>query len=953
MAIAATIAAMAENTLAPIICSTARLARSLKMAQNRMQRDQGRTQWQPLPTMTLTQWLQGLMTQAQLAGEIAAGTLPSQALSALSERLLWERAIDLCMPDNAQAVLFDRAGLAQSAADANALLLEWNIDLPQSWPAAAYQAEETRQFMRWREAFRQLCHEYQVLESARLLEAQIVCLEKGAGRLPKTIYLAGYDRISPLEQRLFNALAARGVHVELNCFSPHLGGRSGPATDTARAINACGHDAETWAMGLAQAATAMQASFDNAEGECRAAVAWAQQHLTANSEARIAIVVPELGALRARLMAILDDTLHPETVHPALAESPRCYDFSLGEPLPLQPLIGTALALLRLAVSRYRLAQQECGWLLRSPHWSAAITEADARARLEARMRRKLGGTIRLEQMLRLARKAGADGSGVMRLVQHLEALNAEAAAWSRKQSPSAWAQAFAQMLKGAGWPGERGLSSHEFQARQAWLEALQEFAVLDHLLGKLSSSEALRRLAHLCQQRIFQPESAGEPRLQVMGMLETASAPLDAIWVMGMNDHIWPPPARPNALLPASAQRQAHAPNACSAVQAEFAQTIHRRLLHTAPLVMFSWARKQGERELRPSPLLSGIPHSAVTLPAVATLAEQLAQPAAMQKLHDALAPAVAEGEQVLGGAGLLRAQAICPAWAYYQFRLGARALDEPADGLDDMARGSLLHAVLQCFWSGAEGKQLGSAELQAMDETMRQNAIAVAIEAGVSLFSKTLEEPLPAQFLALEKLRLQALLAIWLEVEQGRAAFSVQECERRVRLEVGGIVADLVLDRIDALDDGRLVVIDYKTGASISHYSWAEDRISEPQLPIYAALALSGGEVAAVCFAKVRVDECKFIGIAAQPDILPGIEALENARKRFPEARFPDWSSLLQHWKISLEAIAGEIRRGEAAVCYADEKDLDYCDVKPLLRLSERKLQFEQYFEQTEASA
>lgn len=948
---------MAENTFVPIICATARLARSLKMAQNRLQRDKGRTQWQPLPTTTLTQWLQGIITQAQLAGEIAAGTLPSQALNALSERLLWERAIDLCIPDNEQAVLFDRAGLAQSAAEANTLLLEWHIDLPQDGQAAAYQAEETRQFMRWRAAFRKLCHEYQVLESSRLLEAQIVCLEKGAGLLPETIYLAGYDRISPLEQRLFNALAARGVRVELSRFSGHLDGHSVAAAEATRtmteALNGCGPDAASWNLGLAQAAAAMQASFDNAESECRAAVAWAQQHLAASSEARIAIVVPELGALRGRLKAILDDTLHPETVHPAQAESPRCYDFSLGEPLPLQPLIGTALALLRLAVSRYRLAQQECGWLLRSPHWSAGMTEADARARLEARMRRKLGGSIRLEQMLRLARKAGADGSGVMRLVQHLEALNTEAAAWPRKQPPSGWVKAFARMLKVAGWPGERGLSSHEFQARQAWLEALQEFAALDHLLGKLSSSVALRRLAHLCQQRIFQPESEGEPRLQVMGMLETASAPLDAVWVMGMNDHIWPPPARPNALLPASVQRQAHAPNACSAVQAEFAQTIQRRLLHTAPVVMFSWARKQGERELRPSPLLSGIPYSAATLPAVATLAEQLARPAAMQKLHDAHAPAVAEGEQVLGGAGLMRAQALCPAWAYYQYRLGARALDEPADGLDDMARGSLLHAVLQCFWTGPEGKQLGSAELQAMDETMRQHAIAVAIEAGVSLFSKTLEEPLPAQFLALERLRLQALLAVWLEVEQERAAFSVQECERRVRLEVGGIVADLILDRIDALDDGRLVVIDYKTGSSISHYSWAEDRITEPQLPIYAALALSGGEVAAVCFAKVRVDECKFIGISAQPDILPGIEALENARKRFPEARFPDWTSLLQHWKTSLEAIAGEIRRGEAAVSYADEQDLAYCDVKPLLRLSERKLQFEQYFEQVEASS
>jgi exodeoxyribonuclease-5 len=43
--------------------------------------------------------------------------------------------------------------------------------------------------------------------------------------------------------------------------------------------------------------------------------------------------------------------------------------------------------------------------------------------------------------------------------------------------------------------------------------------------------------------------------------------------------------------------------------------------------------------------------------------------------RLHDAKAPAVGEGERVRGGTGLLKAQALCPAWAFYQYRLGARA--------------------------------------------------------------------------------------------------------------------------------------------------------------------------------------------------------------------------------------------------------------------------------------
>jgi len=291
-----------------------------------------------------------------------------------------------------------------------------------------------------------------------------------------------------------------------------------------------------------------------------------------------------------------------------------------------------------------------------------------------------------------------------------------------------------------------------------------------------------------------------------------------------------------------------------------------------------------------------------------------------------------------VRGGTGLLKAQAICPAWAYFQYRLGARALDEPVEGLDAMDRGNLLHAVLQCFWQGRDSRQL-----LALNESALRVAVVQAVEDGVLRFGATLDEPLPPNFLTLEKLRLQRLLAAWLELEKTRPPFTVEECERKISVEIAGMEVNLTLDRVDALDDGRLVVLDYKTGAVVSHKSWADDRITEPQLPIYAALALSGDEVAAVCFAKVRADEQKFIGVSAEADVLPNVSGLEEARKLFPEDRFPHWQALLQHWKTSITTIAEEIRAGEAAVRFDNKDDLRDCEVKPLLRLPERKLQFE----------
>jgi exodeoxyribonuclease-5 len=43
--------------------------------------------------------------------------------------------------------------------------------------------------------------------------------------------------------------------------------------------------------------------------------------------------------------------------------------------------------------------------------------------------------------------------------------------------------------------------------------------------------------------------------------------------------------------------------------------------------------------------------------------------------------------------------------------------------------------------------------------------------------------------------------------------------------------------------------------------------------------------------------------------------------------------------HWRERLHAIAREVHTGQAGVMFADEKALQYCEVKPLLRLAERR--------------
>ncbi|MDR1994883.1 PD-(D/E)XK nuclease family protein [Azonexus sp.] len=872
------------------LCATARLAQTLRGVPAA-----GRA-WRTPQALTVGQWFATLAEEAQLGG---LAELPA-ALDPFAESLLWEQIVAASLADG--AALFDISGMAAAAAEAHALTRIWNLR-----PAIGALSDEARLFTGWQAEFERRCRKAGWIDAAGLQRRLIELLAAGRFVLPARVEMHGFDRRTPLEDDLLAALTGRGVVVV----------------------------AEPLAAVPGQAG---RLSCADLAGECAAAVAWAQSRLAADPGCRLAIVAPDLAGVRDRLEFLLDDVLHPAAIRPDAAESSRCFNFSLGRPLAEQPLVRSALELLQLGGGRAKVEQARLSALLLAGGWSAAVAEADGRAQLDLALRRELPYFTSLPALLRLVKRPVGDGRAPCPCsVAALAALFEVLAGARRSQRPEQWSAVFRQALRAAGWPGDRQLSSHEFQARRAFDEVLDAFARLDPLLGSLNLAEAVHRLAQLCRQRLFQPETRGRPALQVLGMLESAGLEFDALWVMGMNDDLWPPPPRPNPLLPVELQRSAGTARASAEVELDFARRVHQRLLRSAPEVIFSYAGADGNRVLRPSPLLAGLPDLDLPPPDLITVASRLAAEAgsAGERIDDAIAPPVAAGEKVSGGSWLLRAQAICPAWAFYQFRLGAEAMETPVEGLDPAARGTLVHGALELFWRQTRD----SAALAVLDAAALAERITAVVAEAVGRFEQERRVVLPARFRQLETVRLEKLLTVWLALEARRPApFAVVACEQQVDVEIEGIRVRMVVDRIDQLVDGRQAIIDYKTGASIDIKNWAGQRITEPQLPIYAALV--NDDVAAVVFAKVLGDKPAFAGIADECERLPGIQGIgDDKQKIFDPAVFPDWIAVITHWRERLHAIAGEVREGRAGVVFADEKGLQYCEVLPLLRLPERR--------------
>ena len=123
---------------------------------------------------------------------------------------------------------------------------------------------------------------------------------------------------------------------------------------------------------------------------------------------------------------------------------------------------------------------------------------------------------------------------------------------------------------------------------------------------------------------------------------------------------------------------------------------------------------------------------------------------------------------------------------------------------------------------------------------------------------------------------------------------------------------------------------MIDYKSG-NARRDGWLEGRLFEPQLPLYA-VTTEQAPVAAVCFAKLKAGDTRFLGTAEERDLLPGVKALSSERR---DEAIVDWPALLQHWRQGLDLLSAEVREGLAVVAPQKADACSWCDLGDLCRV------------------
>jgi probable DNA repair protein len=477
------------------------------------------------------------------------------------------------------------------------------------------------------------------------------------------------------------------------------------------------------------------------------------------------------------------------------------------------------------------------------------------------------------------------------------------------------------------GWPGEPAQDSASFQAQRRLQHALDSAGSLGFNGRRVDWPEFLSMLDQAMRDTLFAPESLNAP-IQIAGPAESAGLSADAIWFLGASEDSWPAVGSMHPLLPPEVQRQADMPHASPLGDWELSSVITNRLITSAPVIHFSFACQRDGIESQPSRLVSKL----VGLPNPIS-SEMLPPPPAPPSaaLFSDISKIPFRQDALRNGSRYLTSQSQCPFKAFSGARLGAEDWKPAEVGLTPQQRGQILHSTLRSIWSGPPDGFSSHHDLTnlpdraAFIERHVQRAIQQEVPASAL-------DRMPPRYLDLEKIRLIRLISEWLKYETERVPFSVAGTEVARTIHLAGLTLNLRIDRIDNLNDGSLLVIDYKTG-EVSRKAWDLPRPEDVQLPLYAGYGIdenAGGLV----FAKLHSFDWELVGNVADAKAT----LLGNLKKANPLLKYPLTPEMLRDWKSHIEQLARDFVAGRSDVDPRDyPKTCDRCGLHTICRIHE----------------
>jgi ATP-dependent helicase/nuclease subunit B len=815
--------------------------------------------WQRRSVYSVDAWLAALWNEARYQ----LTDVPT-LLSAAQEYTLWQQIIE-----QSNANLFDIGSTARLAMGAAKLTAEWNIREHRSWS----DYHDTEHFRAWHDLFRRTCRQQNWIAHADLWNVVPEWISAGVGGQAHIVF-AGFPAFNPALEQLIQLLGTRAVLP--NAPSSTVGQRA--------AARSC----IDFALEIEQAARWSRAVFEE------------------QPDASIGIFVPDLATHRSLVERTFQQVYYPSAALELIrstgqSEVDSVFHIHAAAPMRTHPLVVSGLLLLQLARPHFDVSVASA--ILRSPFLPGANEERSKRAFSDIELRKKRELDMRFEDLEFATRNCPT-------LVPLWRRMRYVLRRMPRRQELSSWSEFFADILQALDWPGDSGLTAQEEDTLDMWNDALSRLAALGLVTGQVSYEYALTCLRNLLSRPAIERGDWFSP-IQILDASDASGLEFDRAFVIGLSDQTWPPPTNTNPFVPLQLQRASQVPGSSPRSAQQEQERITRALFRSAPVVTATYSG-------RLSPLAEGLAKpERMELPEwQGKLPRQSYVPILLDQIEDANAPAYIQDEDTRGGASVIRAQSVCPFRAFAEFRLRATTPEDGCFGFDSRDRGGFMHEALQKVW---ERLKTQDRLLAISDEELRlivREAVEQAVKDG---------DPGPFDMLLshTERDRLEQLISDWLDVERARTQpFTVETLEQQRFYDFPGLRLRLRVDRLDRLHNGKLLLIDYKSGAQ-SRGKLKSPRPEEPQLLVYATAI--GNEVDGVFFGELTPRQPRAVGFSRE----------KYFQGQAAEVR-EDWDVFLAQSQEEVRRLAAEFVSGHAAV-HPLKGACGYCDITPLCRVKE----------------
>ena len=876
---------MLSNTSSTIICMTENQVEDFRM----IFKDEHQKKTIQLPGIySLNRWLKKAYQEFCMIGPIGE---VFNIMNGIEERLLWEKIIKTDLKSqNFLKTQID--GITEKVISADSLIRGNIISKDELKQNETYQ--EIRNFNEWSNQFNDYCLDNKLLSRNGFIE-YFIKKQKEFGIIDnQELLLVGFDDNSPLYENLINALKER-------------------------------NELKNYKTKEEKLKKQRKIECENVEDEIKEVIKWIKE----NSKKKLLIISPALSRFQIKLQNEIDREIQPDIY--SEYNKNNIYNSNLKRPLSNEPIITAAISLLKLNSPHYIKPKL----IYESILFNNWIDSEDYK------YREQLGNYIKDKKLPKISinslkklieNDSKLKGLKLDSLTKTLILIEKNQASWSKKKDLNEWITLTEEYWIETKVNKINNLLSFEINNINSLFKSLNQLKN-NKIINYTVTFEEYWEILFTQLENSPAPKGANDFYIDINGFAENPIKKYDAVWLMNMNTNLWPGKTEFNPFIPKKLQKKYHIFDEIHIKKIDKVRL--NRLNSFGSDITISYSKKDVETLLFPTPGY----FEGEDVEKIISKTKEINNKKYLEKIKDDKAPEILGSDiKISDGFRCLENFQVCPAWSFYENRLHARPYQEDdQEEISKMSRGNLIHELLEKFWKDHKS----SINLAKMSEKVLKKNIEILIHDVMSSYQLNKPYISPSQ-IKLEGDYFKNLLYQWLCYEKlERPRFSVIESEQKYLVKIGQINFNVKIDRIDQYEDGSRLLIDYKTGSEVPISQWKKSPITSLQMPIY--IVFTGIEnISAAGIGYVHNNDVKLVGLSsyAQEPIDGTITVFSKEKLKTHEDQ---WSDLLASWEVDIYKLASGYLSGDARVIYNKEDELKYCSVKPLLRIAERKWQFE----------